>query len=729
MRAGDRIFASKRSQLAALVAVWLFSSFLCSRFLFTSGSLYLDHLRLYSYSYDNLHALNWFGEPAWWFPHNQGGVPGYVYSQLGVVNAGTPLSALVGGAFWLLGALGIHVASLHAFYVVYHFWLLPAVLLVAVWLCARQLFHHGLAIVFVLVLTAFSPAILQNLKDPGFVEITAYGLYFVAAWLHLLRAPARPSALWAVVVSACVAAVSIGFSFLIWNVYLLPLIVIVPLVVYPPARRGARRLIAVVPRRRWLIAAIAIALCAVPKLVVLHQSGDLVRANVEQHGYSFDKFRPGNPWQVLLSGVPAVGFGNTSATEYPLGFIVMPTPLFFHSSYLGVLALPLAVFGLVFARPGRRLAMFAFAAIGYLVVLLSANSPLLAPLLMPETPFRSANHFFDIYYGFGGSFLLVFAAGLGLDTFVARPEQRRWLLRLYGATLAGSSAVFCALFPDRIAILGSLFGFYVLAAGLLAIALVWIVRARAAVLRQAWYALICMAAIDVATIAWHTLKANLASLPGASLDEPRADHVGLVSPDANSAADTAFLSRSLRDLVQVQHLDLQHLPDAALFARAHLQSRPTQADVDQAASPGPGASLALAVNAAREPAIQALCAADAAAPPPGQVASTAVSYNTRELTTDTAAPAMLFLRTPFSLYWRATIDGEPVRVVRALGQFSAVAVPAGRHAIRLAYAPTGVGSSLMFAWLIIAGLAGVAVATWRRERRSSMPAAAADARA
>src|SRR5678815_1055189 len=203
---------------------------------------------------------------------------------------------------------------------------------------------------------------------------------------------------------------------------------------------------------------------------------------------------------------------------------------------------------------------------------------------------------------------------------------------------------FRPLFPDRIAILGSLFGFYVLAAGLLAIALVWIVRARSAVLRQAWYAL-----IGVAAVAWHYLKANLASLPGARLVERRADHVGLVSPDANSAADTAFLSRSLRDLVQVQHLDLQHLPDAALFARAHLQSRPTQADVDQAASPGPGASLALAVNAAREPVIQALCATDAAAPP-GQVASTAVSYNTRELTTDTAAPAMLFLRTPFSLY-------------------------------------------------------------------------------
>src|ERR1044071_9912194 len=219
------MFASRRSQLVALVALWLVSSFLCSHFLFASGSLCLDHLRLYSYSYDNLHALNAFGEPAWWFPHNQTGVPGYVYSQLGVVNAGTPLSALIGGVFWLLGAIDVEIGSLHPIYVVYHFWFLPGVLLVAVWLCARQLFRHGLAVVLVLVLTAFSPAILQNLQDPWFLEITAYGLYFAAAWLWLLREPTRRAAFWAVAGTACAAAVSIGFSFLIWNVYFLPLVV------------------------------------------------------------------------------------------------------------------------------------------------------------------------------------------------------------------------------------------------------------------------------------------------------------------------------------------------------------------------------------------------------------------------------------------------------------------------------------------------------------------------
>ena len=717
-RSPAALFSSRRSQLAALIALWVASSFLCSRFLFSSGSLYLDHLRLYSYSYDNLHALNWFGEPAWWFPHNQNGVPGYVYSQLGIVNAGTPLSGLLGGVFWLLGVLGIRVGSLHAIYVVHHFWILPGVLLVAVWLCARQIFRHGLAIVFVLVLTAFSPAMLQNLKDPGFVEITAYGFLFAAAWLRLLRAPTRPSAFWAVVLAAGAAAVSIGFSFLIWNAYFLPLIVIVPLAVYPPARRAGRRLVAAVPRRRWLIAGLVIALCAVPKLVVFHQSRDLVRVNVEDRGYSFDKFRPGNPWQVLLAGVPAVGFGNTSETQYPLGFIVMPTPLFFHSSYLGVLALPLALFGLVFGRPARRLAVFAFAALGYLVILLSANSPLLAPILMPETPLRSVNHYFDIYYGFGGSFLLVFAAGFGLDSFVANPAHRRWLPRLYGGALVASIAVFCWLFPTTITILGSLFGFYVLAAGSLAVALVWLMRARsAAASRQAWLVVLCVAALDISTVAWHYLKANLMALPAAALDEPRPDHVGITSPDANSGADTAFESRALRALVRGGQLDFQRLPAFALFSRARLQSRPTQADIDQvAAAPGPDASLALASNAARIPAIRGFCDATAAPPPQGRIEATRLTYDTLELTSDAAAGALVFLRTPYSPYWRATIDGEPAPLVRALSYFSAIAVPAGRHSVRLAYAPTGVGASLLLAWVLIAGLAGITLVLARRER-------------
>jgi hypothetical protein len=38
------LFSSRRSQLAALIALWAFSSFLCSYYLFASGSLYLDHL-------------------------------------------------------------------------------------------------------------------------------------------------------------------------------------------------------------------------------------------------------------------------------------------------------------------------------------------------------------------------------------------------------------------------------------------------------------------------------------------------------------------------------------------------------------------------------------------------------------------------------------------------------------------------------------------------------------
>jgi uncharacterized membrane protein YfhO len=37
--------------------------------------------------------------------------------------------------------------------------------------------------------------------------------------------------------------------------------------------------------------------------------------------------------------------------------------------------------------------------------------------------------------------------------------------------------------------------------------------------------------------------------------------------------------------------------------------------------------------------------------------------------------------------WRATVDGEPARLLRADGRHRAVAIPPGRHTVRLKYEP------------------------------------------
>ncbi len=84
---------------------------------------------------------------------------------------------------------------------------------------------------------------------------------------------------------------------------------------------------------------------------------------------------------------------------------------------------------------------------------------------------------------------------------------------------------------------------------------------------------------------------------------------------------------------------------------------------------------------------------------------------------DAPAAAVVLIRNPFSPGWHATLDGRAVPIMPADFVDQAVAVPAGRHTIRLTYGdPTvgwgalGTGASL----LVLFGLAGIG---WIRSRR------------
>jgi hypothetical protein len=68
---------------------------------------------------------------------------------------------------------------------------------------------------------------------------------------------------------------------------------------------------------------------------------------------------------------------------------------------------------------------------------------------------------------------------------------------------------------------------------------------------------------------------------------------------------------------------------------------------------------------------------------------------------EASAPAIVLVRTVFDPGWRATLDGAPVPILPADALDQAVAVPSGRHTIRLTYTDPS----------IRAGLAGSAAST------------------
>jgi hypothetical protein len=91
-----------------------------------------------------------------------------------------------------------------------------------------------------------------------------------------------------------------------------------------------------------------------------------------------------------------------------------------------------------------------------------------------------------------------------------------------------------------------------------------------------------------------------------------------------------------------------------------------------------------------------------------------------EIEATTAAEGYLFLSDPFYPGWKATIDGEPVPIIRANYAFRAVELPVGTHRVAMAFRPglwyTGLAISLLSA-LVLLILGVVCLVRWAQGRR------------
>ncbi len=109
------------------------------------------------------------------------------------------------------------------------------------------------------------------------------------------------------------------------------------------------------------------------------------------------------------------------------------------------------------------------------------------------------------------------------------------------------------------------------------------------------------------------------------------------------------------------------------------------------------------LDPAFDPAREVVLEHDAPSRPPmsGDVRVVAETADRVELEADLDGDGYVVLVEGFDTYWRATVDGKPVPVLRANGIFRAVAAGAGRHHVVMRYRP----------WPIPAGL-GLSGLTW-----------------
>jgi hypothetical protein len=90
--------------------------------------------------------------------------------------------------------------------------------------------------------------------------------------------------------------------------------------------------------------------------------------------------------------------------------------------------------------------------------------------------------------------------------------------------------------------------------------------------------------------------------------------------------------------------------------------------------------------------------------------------------TDSPGPALLRLADQWFPDWVATVDGEPVEVLRADYLLRAVAVPAGRHRVEFHYRPRAIRQGLWVSIVSLAIIVGLLLVERLRPGRARAPA-------
>jgi hypothetical protein len=113
------------------------------------------------------------------------------------------------------------------------------------------------------------------------------------------------------------------------------------------------------------------------------------------------------------------------------------------------------------------------------------------------------------------------------------------------------------------------------------------------------------------------------------------------------------------------------------------------------------------------------CVAPASAQP-SSARILAYSPHAITLEVDAAADGLLVLSEVYYPGWRASLDGQPAPLVRADYLLRGVPVPAGRHTVRVWYAPASVRIGLVISGLTLVMIGGLGVCyIARRLRRNA----------
>lgn len=699
-----RLFIGARNclygQLSFLLAINIFSSLVLSGYFLANGSLYWDNQMIYSVFRDNLQSLNYFGEIQWWHPNVQEGFPSYYLTILGDTFT-TPLFILTGFTFWALGLLGVHFPTYHPIFVVYSGFLVPLLFSLGFLFLARQIFTDNRTILFMLLMASFSPGVIFNVSDRGF-EHTAYGLFFIAAYLQFLKRPGR-RAFYAMCLTGFFLAASLSHLFLYWNILFIPIFIII----YNYFGSGSffsktREAFRSIPRRHLFVAFIFLLVCVSTAVITFSHGGDILRARTNTRIYTYDMLASGNPLEFLSISVPGIGFewyGHHPERTF-MPYIRLGN-MHLGYTYMGLLSLPLAFVGLLGGRRLWRKRLFFLIAVVATVIILSGYSPLFSAILIWPTPLRAVSHYSDAVFRQGGFVLLMLAAGLGFE-LVSRNNAwwRKALCVLFAVSTVFSLLFFAAVLAmnalflmKKHAFSPSLFVFPAVNMGLMLmlfflyiVVLFWLLRAKSGSRKaRVLFYLMALVLIDVSTNAFFHVR-NTVWDNSRSFAEHSISSIGL-GEDERSYHSRELLKLRCFKMMEDSGLDASLLPKLALY--------PDTSGLTDATA-GEKAAVHRPANIRNLNFISI--------PPDGTLGSVKIlrqSYNNMRIEVASREKAILFWRDAYSPYWSATVNNKPVNVERASQCFKAVPVPAGGSTVDFRFSPGPVPYTLALSYAVI----------------------------
>jgi hypothetical protein len=683
--------------------------------------LYWDNARNFLPFRDNLQALNNFGEIAWWFPHVGVGCPAYYGSILGSFNCAGPIFVTLGFCCWLFRWLGVYINEYFVIYVYYTSYLVPLVLTVSAYVFSRQLFSSKPVLYLIVILTAFSPGVVLNVSDAGVCEVAAYSLFFFAAYLNFFKKQSVRNYYY-LLLATMVIALTINFSFILWNVIVMPLfVVLVPVMNfkhYPKFIAGLKT----IPYFNYILGVILITIALIPCFGTFFQGREIVRSSIGSGTYALENIRAGNPFEFLSVSIPGFGFEWIDVNSQNFWTYLPFGNQHLSITYLGIISLPLAVLGLIYGSRLIRIPLLLMLLIASTIVVLGSVSPIMSLFLSVDSPLRSNKHFSDLFFRSGGYLLIIFAAGAGLNALLRSSRK----IRLCFMVILGCSIFFGVVL--HLYYLRSQFSYNVVFDTFLVISFFFMILGMnhyLATRRQMafMYLILFLTIIDLSTftsININRFKTNKEKNFYLISELPALNNVGMVNNVPGTYAGTIIINKHLQELQVAGFYPVLRMPIFSIYSSVHVNdSIPKEiAQYDQNKNTQ---SLCVAENDAVKPEFSRFLRKSGATtenlPVSWNLWIVKRSYNTLELKVNASAPAVLLWRDEYSPYWKAWLDGQRIYIARAFFDFKAVTVPAGESTLLFKFEPPYIGSFLLIAYLAMAGIAAGLII--RRDRTTN----------